>query len=189
MASTRLPSLSAFPQMRSILQWRHNRIRNLRTSPVHTIVCLDEHVPTPTFDFPHRIQKYLSTSQHQVRGRILDATIICTSIVHLRRETLQHASRLQLIACTGTGIDHIDHEYVRAKGIVLTKVPDQCTTAVAQHAFALQTAVQRKIVQLDKLMRCRTSAGDMSVFSMFGSVPRLWEDEVAGIVGYGAIGE
>ena len=175
--------------MTSVRRWQRHDVNKKSSSQLHTIVCLDEHVPIPAFDFPHRLQKYRSTVEHQLVDRIIDATIVCTSIVNLRRESLQHASRLQLIACTGTGVNHIDHEYVRARGIVLTKVPEQSTTAVAQHAIALHTAVQRKIVRLDTMMRSRTSAGDMSVFSMFGSIPRLWEDEVAGIVGYGAIGK
>jgi len=34
---------------------------------------------------------------------------------------------LQLFAATGTGIDHIDKEALRARGVVLCKVPAQNT--------------------------------------------------------------
>jgi D-lactate dehydrogenase len=53
--------------------------------------------------------------------------------------------RLTLIATRSTGVDHIDLEYCRERGIRVCNVPDYGDATVAEHAFALLLSVARKI--------------------------------------------
>lgn len=53
--------------------------------------------------------------------------------------------RLTLIATRSTGVDHIDLDYCRERGIRVCNVPDYGDATVAEHAFALLLSVARKI--------------------------------------------
>jgi glycerate dehydrogenase len=51
----------------------------------------------------------------------------------------------RLISVQGTGTDAINLAAAREKGIAVTNVPDFCTDAVAEHAFALILAAAKRI--------------------------------------------
>src|SRR5262245_47469874 len=62
----------------------------------------------------------------------------------LNREALQPLAALRLIATRSTGYDHIDMDYCRSKGIVVSNVPVYGDNTVAEHTFALILALSRK---------------------------------------------
>ena len=53
--------------------------------------------------------------------------------------------RCRLISVQGAGTDALDVAAARRKGIVVCNVPDFCTDAVAEHAFALLLAAAKRI--------------------------------------------
>jgi glycerate dehydrogenase len=53
--------------------------------------------------------------------------------------------RCRLISVQGAGTDALDVAAARRKGILVCNVPDFCTEAVAEHAFALLLAAAKKI--------------------------------------------
>lgn len=55
--------------------------------------------------------------------------------------------RCRCISVQGAGTDALDVTAARRKGIVVCSVPDFCTDAVAEHAFALLLAAAKKIEQ------------------------------------------
>lgn len=59
----------------------------------------------------------------------------------------------RLISVQGTGIDAINLAAAREKGITVTNVPDFCTDAVAEHAFALILATAKRIEEGRPLLR------------------------------------
>ncbi len=91
---------------------------------------------------------------------------------------------LKLIASFGTGVDHIDLEEARARGIVVTNTPGVLTDDTADMTMALILAVMRRIGEGERLVRAGKWTG-WSPTSMLGT--RIGGKRL-GIVGMGRIG-
>lgn len=158
---------------------------------MHTVVNLDS-IPIPLLDFPHELIHYKEgTTLAQAASRLKDATILIDTTVRLSYDMLMHhAPKLQFIGGLGTGVDHIDHDAVRERGLTLCNVPATNIEAVTEHAFALLFALKRRIVPLHAL----TMAGEVwkvkkaGVYADFRPPPRVNGEEVLGVIGYGGLG-
>jgi D-3-phosphoglycerate dehydrogenase / 2-oxoglutarate reductase len=83
----------------------------------------------------------------------------------------------------GLGLDNIDVEAARKRGVRVAYVPDYATGEVADHTAALSLAALRKIVQLDRSVR----EGRWDPMGV--SRPMLgFTHSVVGFVGFGRIG-
>src|SRR6185369_8839800 len=91
----------------------------------------------------------------------------------------------KLIASFGTGIDHVDLDAAKAKGITVTNTPGVLTEDTADMTMALILAVMRRVVEGDRLVRAGTWTG-WSPTSMLG--PRIGGKRL-GVVGMGRIGQ
>ena len=78
---------------------------------------------------------------------LFNASVISTFIYsNLDAVTLSKFPNLKLIATRSTGFDHIDLDFCKQKGIVVTNVPNYGAHTVAQHTFALILAISRKLI-------------------------------------------
>ena len=93
--------------------------------------------------------------------------------------------QFKLIASFGTGIDHVDLDAAKAKGITVTNTPGVLTEDTADMTMALILAVMRRVVEGDRLVRAGTWTG-WSPTSMLGM--RLGGKRL-GVVGMGRIGQ
>lgn len=98
----------------------------------HHIVGLDAWVvfDSSLFSFEHTSHIIRDGSALTNPEQLKDATIVVNSATPIRKDLLQHMPKLQLIAGTGAGTDHIDKEFARARGITVTNVPAQNTGAL-----------------------------------------------------------
>jgi lactate dehydrogenase-like 2-hydroxyacid dehydrogenase len=94
---------------------------------------------------------------------------------------LEAAQNLKIIACIGAGFDHYDPDALRARGVALTNAAGVNAQDVAELAFGLLLAAQRRIVAADGFVR----AGE---WRRLGLTQRLRERKL-GIIGLGAIGQ
>lgn len=69
------------------------------------------------------------------------------------RKVIEAADNLKVIARAGVGLDNIDVEAAKQKGIALINAPESSTLSVAELAIALMLAVARKIAYSDRRMR------------------------------------
>jgi glyoxylate reductase len=69
------------------------------------------------------------------------------------QEVLEAAPRLVLVASHSVGVDHVDLEACRRRGIRVTNTPDVLTDATADLAWALILAVARRIREGEALVR------------------------------------
>lgn len=77
------------------------------------------------------------TTADQIVARAARADAILTNKSPLRRETLAQLPRLRYIGVTATGVNVVDLDAARERGIAVTNVPAYGTPSVAQHVFAL----------------------------------------------------
>lgn len=66
---------------------------------------------------------------------------------------LDQAARLKVIVKWGTGIDSIDVEYARQKGIPVRNTPNAFTGPVSDSVLAYLLAFSRNIVEADRIMK------------------------------------
>ncbi len=104
---------------------------------------------------------------------------IITGTDELTAEVIAHADRLKAIAKHGIGLETIDLDAARARGIVVSATPLAVSDSVADLTLALLLAVARKIVPAHN----GTVAGGWK--NLTGMQLR---DKVLGIVGLGRIG-
>ncbi len=82
----------------------------------------------------------------------LDA-IIVRSATKVRKEMIDAAEKLKAIGRAGVGLDNIDVEYAKSKGIKVINTPGATSISVAELTIGLILAVMRKIAYADREMR------------------------------------
>ena len=92
---------------------------------------------------------------------------------------------MRLIANYGTGVDHIDLNTARQRGIVISNTPDVLTEDTADMTMALILAVPRRIAEGERLLQSGKWEG-WAPTSMLGH--RIFGKRL-GIVGMGRIGQ
>jgi glyoxylate reductase len=93
--------------------------------------------------------------------------------------------QLKLIASFGTGVDHIDLDAARMKGVIVTNTPGVLTEDTADTTMVLILATMRRLVEGDRLVRGGQWSG-WTPTSMLGMRPA---GKRLGIVGMGRIGQ
>jgi D-3-phosphoglycerate dehydrogenase len=82
----------------------------------------------------------------------LDA-IIVRSATKVRKDIIDAAKNLKVIGRAGVGLDNIDVEYAKSKGIKVINTPGATSISVAELTIGLILAVMRKIAYGDREMR------------------------------------
>jgi phosphoglycerate dehydrogenase-like enzyme len=113
--------------------------------------------------------------------RIGDAEVVVNirAHAHFTDRVLESAARLRLISIWGTGVDNVDLEACRQRGVMVTNTPGVNADAVAEHAIALMLAVMRRIPALDR----ETRAGQWPRGLLVQA-----RGKTLGLIGFGAIG-
>ena len=108
--------------------------------------------------------------------------LICLLTDRIDDAVLAAAPRLKVIANFAVGVDNIDRDGARARGIVVANTPDVLTEATADFAMLLLLAAARRLREGELLVRRGLWAGwapDLLLGAEVGSL---------GIIGYGRIG-
>jgi D-3-phosphoglycerate dehydrogenase / 2-oxoglutarate reductase len=71
----------------------------------------------------------------------------------LSADVLAEASRLRLVVRAGSGLDNIDVDAARARGVTVARIAGMSAAPVAELTFALLLALARKVTIADRLIR------------------------------------
>ena len=112
--------------------------------------------------------------------RMKDADVVIVSNIRLSREVLEQCPKLKFLNVAFTGLDHIDGDYCREKGIVIRNASGYATQAVAELAVGLMLDVYRKITPFDASTRNLQGRNNILGRELHG--------KTVGLVGTGAIG-
>ncbi len=112
--------------------------------------------------------------------RAKDAEILVVSNIPLRKSFLDACPSLKMIAVAFTGLDHIDLEECKRRGICVQNAAGYSTQAVAELAIGMMIAVYRKIVGGDAITRICGTKENFAGSELAG--------KTVGIIGTGAIG-
>jgi D-3-phosphoglycerate dehydrogenase len=114
--------------------------------------------------------------------------IIVRSATKLRKELIDQAPNLKLIARGGVGMDNIDVEYARSKGIKVVNTPAASSQSVAELVFAHIFSLSRFLQLSHMEMR---EKGDTDFKALKKSYAKGVElrGKTIGIIGFGRIGQ
>ena len=138
--------------------------------------------------FAHHWEEYPATSVEQTKARLKDATIAITNKVQLRRETLEQLPKLKMVAVAATGVNNVDIEYCRERGIVVSNIRDYSVHTVPEHVFMMILALRRNLLAF----RADVQAGlwqKSEQFCLFTHPVNDLHGTTLGIIGRGAIGQ
>ncbi|OWK27081.1 MAG: D-glycerate dehydrogenase [Parcubacteria group bacterium GW2011_GWA2_38_13b] len=93
-------------------------------------------------------------------------------------------TRLKIIANYAVGVDNIDLEAAKKRGIIITNTPGVLTEAVAEHTIALLFAVTKRIAEADRFARAGKFKGWEPMLFLGSGIT----GKTLGIVGLGRIG-
>jgi len=117
-----------------------------------------------------------------------DAEILVANKVLIGREIIDSSKRLKLICAAATGVNNIDLEAAKKRGVQVCNVRAYATSSVVQHVFSLVLSLNRKLSSYKKAV----AGGDWShsdYFCYFGEPISELQGKTLGIIGYGELGK
>ncbi len=96
-------------------------------------------------DLPAKLARFGEVTDDASRLPEADVVLV-RSKTKCTKEYIDEAKNLKLIIRGGVGLDNVDREYAKEKGIIVHNTPKASSIAVAELAFALMIAVPNKIV-------------------------------------------
>ncbi|MCF8248110.1 MAG: D-2-hydroxyacid dehydrogenase [Saprospiraceae bacterium] len=110
--------------------------------------------------------------------------IIVRSATKVRKDLIDACPNLKLIARGGVGLDNVDHEYARSKGIHVVNTPKASSRAVAELVFTHAFSLARLVNQSNREML----GGDFNKLKKICSEGIQLRGRTMGIIGFGRIG-
>jgi D-3-phosphoglycerate dehydrogenase / 2-oxoglutarate reductase len=114
---------------------------------------------------------------------VADADAVITQFAPINAEVIAAMTRSRAIVRYGIGVDNVDLDAARARGIPVCNVPDYCIDEVADHTLAFILATTRQVVSNATLVR----SGKWGLASPLERMLTL-RDLTAGVIGFGRIG-
>jgi len=101
---------------------------------------------------PGKLAKYGEVTND--KGRLAEAKIVLIrSKTKVTKEYIDAAPKLQLVIRGGVGLDNVDQDYAKQKGIMVHNTAEASSIAVAELAFALMIALPNHLAKADRSMK------------------------------------
>lgn len=132
-----------------------------------------------------RLVSHPTSTREETRTRLAEADIVLTNKAIVGAEEMDSAPKLKLVQVVATGVNNVDLDAARARGLAVCNVAGYSTEAVAQHVFAsllnLATNVHRYAAEAGHWARS-------PIFTRLDHPVGELAGKTLGIVGLGAIG-
>ncbi len=156
------------------------------------IVMLERNNVGSDFEMPDfgrfgEVEIYGYCRPEQVAERIENADICILNKMPMNEQTMKDATKLKLLCVTATGMDNVDLEYCKSRGIAVRNVSGYSTETVVQHTFAMLLYLYEKLPFYDTYVK-DGSYKDCATFTFFGFPFSDLSGKVWGIAGLGTIG-
>lgn len=114
---------------------------------------------------------------------VADADAVITQFAPINQQVIEAMERAKVIVRYGIGVDNVDLEAARRRGVPVCNIPDYCIDEVADHTLAFLLAATRQVVPNTLLIR-------EGKWGLAGGLEgmRTLRDQTVGLVGFGRIG-
>lgn len=148
---------------------------------------LGEDIPKTDFPFHDQITFYDKTEQDEVIDRCIDAEVVILNKINITKEIIKTCKRLKLLIITATGVDNIDLEAAKEKGVRVSNAVNYASESVTHSTFASYFYLNQSIGPYAKFVQ-EKKWSDHSYFSYFERFSDL-SNKTWGIIGLGNIGK
>jgi len=131
------------------------------------------------------VEIYLTTKKTETIKRLQNTDIVLTNKVIIDKEVIDNTN-LKMIQVLATGMNNVDVEYAKQKGIIVKNVTGYSTKSVAQLTFAMVLNIMNKISYFDNYSKTNYSQSD--IFTHIVNFEEL-NGKTWGIIGLGTIGK
>ena len=129
----------------------------------------------------HEIVVYPDRNPQENIKRAEGADIVVESNMPLRKDFLDACPKLKMLSIAFTGLDHIDMEECRRRGITVMNAAGYSTEAVAEETICMMIGLYRHVIENDKITRSCKGPSMAPGREIAG--------KTVGIIGMGAIGQ
>jgi D-3-phosphoglycerate dehydrogenase / 2-oxoglutarate reductase len=145
----------------------------------------------PTLDVENRrltplgidVEGIKSGDRAELLAKLPHADFVLTQFAKLDAEAISQMDKARVIVRYGIGVDNVDIEAARTRGIPVCNVPDYCIDEVADHTLALMLSATRRVVENANYVSGGNWGLPVPVEAM-----RCLKSMTVGIVGFGRIG-
>lgn len=137
----------------------------------HGVVVLTDKVPQ------EKLAEYIQAENIKV--------LTVRSATTVRKDLIDHCADLKIIARGGVGMDNIDVEYARSKGILVVNTPAASSNAVAELALAHLFSLARKLQMNNRSLH----GGQFNELKKISASGFELKDKTLGLIGLGRIGQ
>ena len=120
------------------------------------------------------------TDADTLAERAKDADIVVLSNLPFRKEVMERCPKLKMISVAFTGVDHVDMDYCRERGILVSNCAGYSNTAVSELVFGLALSLYHRIIDCDRAVREGRDKTGLTGLELSG--------KKFGVIGMGAIG-
>lgn len=120
-------------------------------------------------------------------ARLAPAEILITNKIRIGAAELDAAPRLKLICLAATGVNNVDLEAARARGVGVCNITGYCTASVVQHVFAMILALTQRLAGYQRLLQ-QGAWKSSPQFCLLDYPIRELAGRRLGIVGFGELG-
>lgn len=144
--------------------------------------------PLTSIESLGEFERFDNSSAEEARMRVRDADVAIVNKVIVDQAFLDAAPNLKLVCEAGTGMNNIDAELCRKRGVQVRNVAGYSTDAVAQHTWMLILALAGRLFHYDSYVkdgrytRARLHTDSDHPYTGLSG-------KTIGIVGMGAIGQ
>lgn len=134
------------------------------------------------------VVSYDNIDPSEVEEAIKDAKIVLSNKVLLNKSNLENNKSVKFICICATGVNNVDLEYAREKGIVVTNVAGYSTASVTQHTFATLLYLGESLNYYNNY----TQLGEYAKSPVFTHLDKYFNEikgKTFGIIGMGNIGK
>src|SRR6266850_2357560 len=122
-------------------------------------------------------------SSADLMSLVSDADAVITQFAKIDATVIGAMRHARVIVRYGIGVDNVDLEAARERGIPVSNVPDYCIDEVADHTLAFILATTRQVLPNTLHLR----AGNWGIATPLASMQSL-KNLTVGVVGFGRIG-
>jgi len=139
------------------------------------------------FDTLGEVKNYPTTKAEETLERIKDADVVVTNKVVITAGMMDACEKLKLICIAATGMNNVDLEAAKEKGIEVKNVAGYSTDSVIQHTFSMLFYLMGHSRYYDEYVKEGTWS-DSGLFTHVGQPFFELKGKKWGIIGLGEIG-
>lgn len=155
------------------------------------IVFLDKYsvddVDTSAIEQLGNYVEYHFTEVVDIVERSIDADIIITNKIRLKRETLAQLPKLKLVCIAATGVNNIDVDAAKELGIEVRNAVGYSTSSVAESTICGVLSLMKQMAYYDDFVKSGAYAKTSYLFD-FGRSTYELDGKRWGVIGLGSIG-